>query len=298
MIRIGVDFGGTKIEAAALGTSGEFLARHRAPNPGSYDASLETVRSLVGEIESTLGKTGTVGVGAPGSISPISGVIRNANTLWLNGRDFTTDLSAALSRPVRVANDANCFVLSEVQDGAARNAKVAFGVILGTGCGGGLAIDRVLIEGANGIAGEWGHVAVPQSDARATEPPLCWCGQRGCNEIWISGTGLQEDYSATEGISLKSEEIVRLMRAMDEGATAAFERYLDRLGRALAAVCNIVDPDTIVFGGGMSNVAEIYALLPDVIRRYVFADHWTANLVPAHWGDSSGVRGAARLWDP
>jgi fructokinase len=297
MIRIGVDFGGTKIEAAALGSSEDFLARVRAPNPGSYDASLETVRSLVAEIEATLGETGTVGVGAPGSISPMSGVIRNSNTIWLNGRDFTADLSAALRRPIRVANDANCFVLSEVRDGAARNAKIAFGVILGTGCGGGLAIDRVLIEGANGIAGEWGHVAVPQSSADA-EPPRCWCGQRGCNEIWISGTGLQNDYAAAEGAALKCEDIVRLMRTTDAGATAAFERYLDRLGRALACVCNIVDPDTVVFGGGMSNVAEIYTLLPDVIRRYIFADHWGANLVPARWGDSSGVRGAARLWDP
>jgi fructokinase len=295
-MQIGVDFGGTKIEAAALDAAGNFVARVRAPNPGSYDAAIQTVCALIREVESEASGTGTVGIGVPGSISPRSGVMRNANSLWLNGRNFKDDLGAAIDRPIRMANDANCFALSEVLDGAARGSKIAFAVILGTGCGGGLVVNGNLIEGAHGIGGEWGHVPLPPFAQREVEEPLCWCGRRGCLETWISGSGLQRDYGLHHGKSVASEEIIALMRRGDPRACAAFERYVDRLGRALSMLCNIVDPDTIVFGGGLSNVTEIYSALPAVIRSHVFSDAWNAKLVPARWGDSSGVRGAARLW--
>jgi fructokinase len=296
VIEIGVDFGGTKIEVAALNADGDFIARIRAPNPGSYDAAMETVRALVGEVESVARETGTVGVGIPGSISPRSGVIRNANTQWLNGRNFKDDLSAVLKRPLRMANDANCLVLSEVVDGAARGSRITFAVILGTGCGGGLAVNGNLVEGANGIAGEWGHIPLPSSADDVVEPTSCWCGQRNCLETWISGSGLQRDYEVTHGKAIAGEQIIELMRSGDAPARATFERYVGRLGRALAVVCNLLDPDTIVFGGGLSNVTEIYSTLPAVIRSHVFSDVWDAKLVAARWGDSSGVRGAARLW--
>jgi len=295
VIQIGVDFGGTKIEAAALSAAGDFVARVRARNPGSYDAAIEAVCALVSEVESIAREPGTVGVGVPGSISPTSGIMRNANSAWLNGRNFKDDLGAALGRPIRMANDANCLALSEVVDGAARDSKVAFAVILGTGCGGGLVVNGHLVVGAHGIAGEWGHVPLPRSD-KEVEQPVCWCGQVGCIETWVSGSGLQRDYSATHGKSIASEEIISLMRRGDPRACATFQRYIDRLARALSILCNIVDPDTIVFGGGLSNVAEIYSQLPAVIRSYIFSDAWDASLVPARWGDSSGVRGAARLW--
>jgi fructokinase len=296
MIQIGVDFGGTKIEAAALNAAGDFVARVRAPNPGSYDAAIETVCSLVSQAESIAQESGTLGIGVPGSISPHSGVIRNANTVWLNGRNFRDDLANALKRPIRMANDANCLALSEVLDGSASGSTIAFAVILGTGCGGGLVVNGNLIEGANGVGGEWGHVQLPRTAGDLTEQPLCWCGRRGCIETWISGSGLQRDYEATHGETITSEKIISLMRRGDARACATFGHYIDRLGRALSILCNIVDPDTIVFGGGLSNVAEIYPALPAAIRPHVFSDAWNAKLVPARWGDSSGVRGAARLW--
>jgi fructokinase len=295
-MQIGVDFGGTKIEAAALNLAGEFIARVRAPNPGSYEAAIQTVCALVSEVESIARGTGTVGIAVPGSISPTSGVMRNANSVYLNGRNLNDDFCAALQRPIRMANDANCLALSEALDGAARDSTIVFAAILGTGCGGGLVVNGTLIEGAHGIAGEWGHVPLPPAPDDAVEQPLCWCGQRGCLETWISGSGLQRDYAATHGTSLASEEIVSLMRGGDARACATVERYLHRLGRALAMVCNIVDPDTIVLGGGLSNVTELYSALPPIVRSHVFSDAWNAKLVPARWGDSSGVRGAARLW--
>jgi fructokinase len=295
LIQIGVDFGGTKIEVAALNEGGDFVARLRRPNPGSYDAAIETICALVYEIESATGAIGTVGVGVPGSVSPRTGVMRNANSVWLNGRHFTEDLGAALGRSIRVANDANCFALSEVVDGAAQGSNITFAVILGTGCGGGLVVNANLIEGAHGIAGEWGHLALPQT-AEELENPLCWCGRRGCIETWISGRGLERDFLATHGKSLAAETIIGSMRGGNAQARVTFDRYLHRLGRALSILCNIADPDTIVFGGGLSNVSEIYSMVPAFIHPYVFSDVWDAKLVPARWGDSSGVRGAARLW--
>jgi fructokinase len=296
VIQIGIDFGGTKVEAAALDRSGAFLERVRVANPGNYDAALRTVRDLVAEVEQKLQARGTVGVGAPGSISPSTGVMRNANSVYLNGRRFEDDLSVMLEREVRLANDANCLALSEVADGAAAGAAVAFAIIVGTGCGGGLVVGGKLLEGHNGIAGEWGHTPLPWPSADEHPGPQCWCGQRGCLETWVSGTGLRRDYRDRTALDLTGEEIVERFRAGEPAAAVAFDRYVDRLGRAIAMVCNIVDPDAIVLGGGLSNVAEIYERLPSVVAPRVFSDSWSARIAPARWGDSSGVRGAARLW--
>jgi fructokinase len=294
-VRIGIDFGGTKIEAAALNEQGDFLTRLREPNPGSYDAALATIHTLVDRIEADFGRAQSVGIGVPGSISPSTGVMRNANTVWLNGRNFRSDVSRVLQRDVRVANDANCLAVSEVIDGAALDSRIAVAVILGTGCGGALVINGQLIEGANGIAGELGHMSLPWPRADELDAPACWCGQRGCNELWVSGSGLQRDYAAVNGLQLDAQSIVAAARAGDSPASAALARYIDRLARTLAAVCNVIDPDTIVLGGGLSNVVELYDQLPAKIREYVFSDSWDGRVVRARWGDSSGVRGAARL---
>jgi fructokinase len=297
MIRFGVDFGGTKIEAAALDPDGRFLARVRVPNPGDYDRALVTVRDLIARVEAEAGGTGTVGVGLPGSISPRTGLMRNANSTYLNGRTFREDLSVVMGREVRVANDANCLALSEAVDGAVAGAKVAFAIIVGTGCGGGLVVDGQLIEGANGIGGEWGHMPLPWPREEESPGPKCWCGQHGCLETWVSGTGFQRDYAeAPGGRAITGEAIVQAARRGEPAAAAAFERLIGRLGRAIAVVCNLVDPDAFVIGGGLSNVPELFDRLPGAVRPYVFSDTWEAKIVPALWGDSSGVRGAARLW--
>jgi len=297
MIRIGVDFGGTKIEAAALDADGRFLARVRVPNPGAYDEALVTVRNLIEQVETEIGGTGTVGVGLPGSISPRTGLMRNANSTYLNGRTFREDLSAVMGREVRVANDANCLALSEAVDGAVQGAKVAFAIIVGTGCGGGLVVDGKLVEGANGIGGEWGHMPLPWPSEAENPGPKCWCGLHGCLETWVSGTGFQRDYAAAAGgQALTGEAIIQAARGGESAAQAAFDRLISRLGRAIAVVCNLIDPDAFVIGGGLSNVGELFERLPEAVRPYVFSDSWEAKIVPARWGDSSGVRGAARLW--
>ena len=297
MIRIGVDFGGTKIEAAALEGSGRELARVRAPNPGGYDAALQTVAQLVRQVEERAGaQNATVGVGMPGSISPATGLIRNANSTWLNGRDFTGDLKTVLGRPVRLANDANCMALSEATDGAAAGAKgVVFAAILGTGCGGGVVVEGQLIEGANGIAGEWGHTPLPWPTEQDKAPP-CWCGRKGCLETWISGTGLAADYARATGKSATAQEVVAAARQKDRWAAAALDRYIERLGRALAVMIDLIDPGVIVLAGGMSNTKELYERLPNEVAPHVFADAWSARIAQAVHGDSSGVWGAARLW--
>ncbi len=301
MLRVGIDFGGTKIEAAVLAQDGAFLARLRATNPGSYDAAIGVVRDLVAAAESEAGGRGTVGVGTPGSLSPGGGVIRNSNSRYLNGRPFLADLGRALGREIRMANDANCLALSEAVDGAAAGARSVFAAILGTGCGGGIVVDGRLLEGAHGIGGEWGHVPLPwpREDELAIEP--CWCGQRGCLEQWISGVGFERDHAAgatpAPGIArLRAPQIIAAARAGEPLAAASFERYLDRLARGLAMIVNLLDPEVFVFGGGMSNVPELFERLPQRIRERVFGDAWEARLLPARWGDSSGVRGAARLW--
>lgn len=297
-MQIGIDFGGTKIEAAALDFGGQVIARIRRGNPGNYDDAVRVVRDLVHEIERTAEQRGTVGIGTPGSISPTTGVMRNSNSLYLNGRRFREDLSTALNREVRLANDANCFALSEAIDGAGVGAAVVFGAILGTGCGGGLVVGNKLIAGANGIGGEWGHNPLPWPSTQEAPGPRCYCGQHGCLEQWISGSGLQRDYLAAARKPLTAEAIIAESRSGIPDGENAFDRFISRLARALATVCNLVDPDVVVIGGGLSNVPEIYARLPGIISAHVFSDAWSARIVPAQWGDSSGVRGAARLWTP
>jgi fructokinase len=302
MVRIGVDFGGTKIEAAALGRDGEFLARVRAPTPRDYEASLAVISDLVLEAERDAGappgSKRFVGVATPGSISPKTGLIRNANSVWLNDKPFREDVSAKLGAPVRMINDANCLALSEATDGAAAGAPVVFAAILGTGCGGGLAIDGRVLEGVNAIAGEWGHTPLPWPTADEFPAPPCWCGRRGCLELYISGTGFEADYRRATGRTLAGADIAAAARAGDPPAAAVLSRYLHRLGRGLAIICNVIDPDVIVLGGGMSNVPELYARLPEEIGRWIFSDVCLTRIVPAKFGDSSGVRGAAMLWDP
>ncbi|SNS17828.1 MULTISPECIES: ROK family protein [unclassified Azospirillum] len=296
MIRIGVDFGGTKIEAAALDQDGRFLSRVRQPNPGDYDAAIRVVCDLIQRAEQEAGAKGTVGVGVPGSISPRTGLMRNANSVYLNGRTFREDLATALGRDVHMANDANCLALSEAVDGAAAGARVAFAIIIGTGCGGGLVVDGQLVEGANGIGGEWGHIPLPSPQGAELPGTECWCGQRNCLETWVSGTGLRRDFERVSGRSMDGEGIIQAARRGDANAVGAMDRYIDRLGRAMALIVNILDPDVFVLGGGLSNVTELYERLPAAIRPHVFSDGWEAKIAPARWGDSSGVRGAARLW--
>jgi len=301
MVHIGVDFGGTKIEAAALDRSGRFLARVRAPTPRDYAASLTMIADLVAQAEREAGvppgSKRFVGVATPGSISPKAGVIRNANSVWLNGKPFREDVSATLGASVRMINDANCLALSEASDGAAAGAAVVFAAILGTGCGGGLAVNGRVLEGANAIAGEWGHTPLPWPQPDEFPAPPCWCGRHGCLELYISGTGFETDYRRATGHTLAGADIAAAARAGDAQAAAALARYLDRLGRGLAVICNVIDPDVIVLGGGMSNLPELYARLPEEIGRWIFSDVCWTRIVPAKYGDSSGVRGAAMLWD-
>ncbi len=295
-MRIGIDFGGTKIEAIGLDADGEVLARKRVPNPGAYDAAIQAVADLIGFIEQDSGRTGSIGMGTPGSISPRTGLMRNSNSVYLNGRPFGDDLETKLQRPVRLANDANCLALSEATDGAAASARAAFAVIIGTGCGGGLVVDGSLVEGVGGVAAEIGHVSLPWPSADEAPGPKCWCGLNGCLETWVSGSGLQRDHLDRTGQSLDAPAIVAAARAGEAGSSESLDRYVDRLGRALAMVVNLVDPDVFVLGGGMSNVTELYDRLPAMVERYAFSDHWAGQIRPAVWGDASGVRGAARLW--
>jgi len=293
MIRIGVDFGGTKIEAAALDAGGRFLARVRGPSPRDYEAGLEAVRELVAEAERQAGaRSAAVGVGGPGSPSPATGLMRNANSTELNGRPFPADLARVLGRPVRYANDANCLALSEANDGAGAGCGTVLAVILGTGCGAGVTVQGKILEGRNGFAGEWGHMPLPWSTLAEHPGPQCWCGLRGCMELWVSGPGLAKDH----GSGASAEQVIAASRMGDASATAALDRYVDRLARGLAVVCNILDPDVIVLGGGMSNVDELYRRLPEAITPLVFSDVFETPLRPAAHGDSSGVRGAAWLW--
>ena len=297
MIRIGVDFGGTKIEAAALDQKGEVLARVRAPNPGAYPLALEAIAALVAEAETQAGsRAERLGIGMPGSLSPRTGLVRNANSVWMNDRPFQTDIEAALARPVKLANDANCFALSEATDGAGAGARVVFGVIIGTGCGGGLVSDGRLIEGVNGVAGEWGHIPLPWPSTEERGAHRCWCGRTNCLETWISGSAFVADYRRAGGDAPDGSEIIRRAEAGEAMACSALDRYVDRLGRALAVISDILDPDVIVLGGGMSNVQALYERVPEIFARYLFSDVCETRIVKARYGDSSGVRGAAWLW--
>jgi fructokinase len=297
MIRIGVDFGGTKIEAAALDAEGRYVARIRTPNPGVYAAAIESVVWLVAEAERQAGVRGaSVGVGMPGSISPRDGLVRNSNSVWLNGTAFDQDLAAALERPILVQNDANCFALSEAVDGAAAGAPVVFGAILGTGCGGGVVVNGALVAGVNHIGGEWGHSPLPWPTHEEHRAHTCWCGRTDCLETWISGTAFCADYHAATGRRADGEAIMRAAAAGEADAQAAFDRYVERLGRAFAVICDILDPDVIVCGGGMSNIAALYDRAAAIAARYAFSDSFVTRITPALHGDSSGVRGAAWLW--
>jgi fructokinase len=292
MIRFGVDFGGTKIEAAALDAEGQFVARVRKPNPGNYDDALDVVTALLTDAECMAGaKAERLGMGIPGSISPRTGLIRNANSVYLNDRAFQADLTTRLERPVRLANDANCLALSEATDGAGAGAGVVFAAILGTGCGGGLVVDGRLVEGRNGIGGEWGHTPLPWPRPEEYPGPACWCGRKGCLETWISGPAFSRDAGHPTG-----QATVAAFESGDASAMAALDRYVDRLSRSLAVTCDLIDPDVIVLGGGMSNVETLYDRLPAAIAPHVFSDAFETPVRKARHGDSSGVRGAAWLW--
>jgi len=299
-MRIGVDLGGTKIEVLALGDQGEELLRRRVPTPRqNYGAIISAIAALVNGVETDLGLAGTVGVGIPGSISPATGLVKNANTTVLIGHPLDRDLGQALGREVRLENDANCFALSEAVDGAAAGAGIVFGLIIGTGAGSGIVIDGKVLRGRHLIGGEFGHNPLPwPSVAEIAEAPSCYCGQRGCLETWISGPGFADDYRRATGLAVASPDLAAAAAAGDRDAGAAYERYVSRLARGLAQVVNLIDPDVIVVGGGMSNVASLYADLPPAMRPYVFSDSCTTPIVKARYGDSSGVRGAAWLWPP
>jgi len=297
-LRIGIDFGGTKIEAAALDRSGEVLLRERVPNPGNYKAAVASIAGLVRRFEGELNCEGSIGIGVPGSLSPRTGLMRNANSTWLNGKPFKEDLEAALAREVRIANDANCLVLSEALDGAAAGKHCVFGVIIGTGVGGGLVIGGKLVEGAARIAGEFGHTPLPWPRPDEYPGAQCWCGRPNCLEAWVSGTGFQRAYAASVRKNIiPARKIVEAAYDGNQQAREALDDYIDRLARGLAVVANMVDPDCFVLGGGMSNVRELYDALPARVRHYAFSDVWDGEIVQAKWGDSSGVRGAAMLWD-
>lgn len=297
-IRIGVDLGGTKIEAIALGPAGEVIARRRVPTPkDGYEPILDAVATLVSDLTAAAGaRDPRVGLGAPGRVSPATGLSGNGNTTVLNGRPFATDLAARLGAPLRMANDANCLAMSEAADGAGAGAETVFAAILGTGVGGGLVHQGRLIAGANGIGGEWGHVPMPHGDGGAPAPRRCWCGRGDCVETWLSGPALAADHLAATGASLTAEAIAAAADAGAPDAEATLARYAARLGRALAVVVNVFDPDVVVLGGGVSNIARLYPAAMAALRRHAFSDHLATRIVRNRHGDSSGVRGAAWLW--
>ena len=335
-LRLGIDFGGTKTEIIGLDAdNGKELFRKRIPTEKNYESTLKNFKNLVLEAEETLGLQGTVGIGMPGCISEDTGCVKNSNSVYMNGKPLHVDLEKLLERKVRIQNDANCFAVSEAVDGAGAGAKTVFGAIIGTGCGGGIVVDGKPIKGANGIGGEWGHNPLPKprvyvpeipedkfennfekktcgfftKEERAYEDftkdeswseypgPVCYCGLRGCQELWLSGTGFKMDYKRVTGENLSTHDVVANVKRGEPKAIAAFDRYVDRLARALSVVINVLDPDVIVLGGGMSNVAMLYDEVPKVWGKYVFSDFVHTQLKPPLHGDSSGVRGAAWLWN-
>ena len=297
MLRIGIDLGGTKIEIIALDGSGQELLRRRVPTPrGDYPGTVEAIAGLVEAAEGALGRPGNVGLGIPGAESAATGLIKNANSTCLIGRPLRLDLEARLRREIRIENDANCFALSEAIDGAGRGAAVVFGVILGTGVGGGIVVQGQLLSGVNHIAGEWGHNPLPYPDEERDAMPACYCGRKGCVEAWLSGPALAADHVRQTGETLVPPEIARWAAQGDAACEATMRRYERRLAKALAQVINILDPHVIVLGGGLSNIERPYASVPELWAPYVFSDVVRTRLVRNRHGDSSGARGAAWLW--
>lgn len=297
-MRIGIDLGGTKIEGIALGDDGNIQFRERIDTPrDDYRATVDAVCQLIHTIESQTGEQGSIGMGIPGTISPATGLIKNANSTWLIGQPLNKDLEQQLQRPVRIANDANCFAVSEANDGAAAGKDVVFGVIIGTGTGGGICINGRPVVGANAIGGEWGHNPLPWPLPEELPGPKCYCGLHGCIETWLSGTGFAKRFHEQTGKTLSAPEIIELAEQGDTQAELALKQYEQRMARGLASIINVLDPDVIVLGGGMSNVERLYDKVPKLWGEYVFSDRVDTQLVPPKHGDSSGVRGAAWLWE-
>jgi len=296
-MRIGIDLGGTKIEGIALDDGGNELIRHRVSTPaGDYSATLNSIVELVKYIESSIKQPTSVGIGTPGSLSPLTNLLRNSNSVCMNGQPVKQDLEKLLGREIRMSNDANCFALSEATDGAAKGARVVFGVIVGTGTGAGIVVDGKVLNGPNAIAGEWGHNPLPWPEADELPGPECYCGKRGCIETFLSGPGLSHDYQLASGDKCSAVEIVAMAEKGKHQAELCLQGYEDRMARGLAQVINILDPDVIVLGGGMSNVQRLYESVPERLAAYVFSDVVNTRLVAPMYGDSSGVRGAAWLW--
>jgi fructokinase len=296
-LRIGIDLGGTKIEGIALADGGRELDRRRVAAPrGNYDDSVRAIAELVAAIESATNQRGTIGIGIPGTTSPATGLIKNANSTWLNGHRLEDDLARTLARPVRLANDANCFALSEAADGAAAGASVVFGVIIGTGTGGGVVINGQIVVGANAIAGEWGHNPLPAPADDERPGPPCYCGRSGCIETFLSGPALARDYLSLGGEDLAAIDVVARAENRDPRAVTSLERYEHRFARAIASVINVIDPDVIVLGGGLSNIMRFYDRVPSLWAPFIFSDRVATKLLRARHGDASGVRGAAWLW--
>ncbi|MCJ2043294.1 ROK family protein [Methylobacterium sp. J-078] len=297
-MRIGIDLGGTKIAGIALDPDGTTRAEHRVATPrDDYAATLAAIVDLVRELEARAGVAGTVGIGMPGAISPRSGLVKNANSVWLNGRPFAQDLARALARPVRLENDANCLAVSEAVDGAGAGLPIVWAIILGTGVGSGIALQGRALSGRDRIAGEWGHNPLPSPRDDERPGPACYCGRHGCLETWLSGPALAADHARRTGAMTTGEAVIAALRAGKADARATFEGYLDRLGRGIAHVVNLIDPDVIVIGGGLSRVPEIFSDLPGRVAPHVFSDAFDTPMRPSRHGDASGVRGAAWLWN-
>jgi fructokinase len=300
-VRLGLDYGGTKIEGVVLGNDGNERARERIPTPRhDYRGGIEAIRALTDDLEARIGgKIDRVGIGVPGSVDRATGFVSMGNSTWLHNKDLRGDLTAALGRPVKIANDANCFALSEAVDGAGTGGEVVFGVILGTGVGGGLVVHGRLVEGVNAIGGEWGHIPLPAPLDDERPGPVCSCGVPGHTESWLSGPSLAADYARRKGLPIdkvpRAPEIVERAASGEAEAEETLSRFEDRLGRSLAVLINVIDPDVIVLGGGLSNVARIYQNVPALTRKHVFGDRFTTRIVQNRHGDSSGVRGAAWL---
>ena len=296
-MRIGIDLGGTKIEGVALDREGTIMSRRRVPTPqGDYDGTVHAIVDVVRQLESELGAHGSVGVGMPGIVSPATGLVKNANSVCLNGRTLDRDLEAALSREVRIENDANCFALSEASDGAAAGRSCVFGVILGTGTGGGVVVNGHVLRGPNAVGGEWGHNPLPWPEPAELPGSECYCGLRGCIETWLSGPGLARDYERAAGHSENPVEIVNRANSREPAAVSCLDRYVHRLARALATIINVLDPDAVVLGGGLSGIDRLYTDVPRHWSKFVFSDRVDTELLRPRFGDSSGVRGAAWLW--